>query len=421
MPKILVVDNEEHTGFAEYLGRFADVAYYSPWQNAYPLSRMLYPGRGLKNVERVDRPLRYLIENEVDLVCAPHLNHDDLEFAAKSMGIPVFGGGEGCEIEQDRWFLKEFLASHDLPVINSVEIAGIDALQDYLKKPANEDKHIKVSTIRGDMNTFHHRDWIETSDRFVSMRKQLGPIGSQLRWVVEDPIPSVTEVTVEGFFIDGALLEPFMVGMEIKDAGEFGFYCDSIKKLPVGIQKILAALSEYFAKAKYRNFFAVEIRILENGDCYATDMCCRIPVPPGSALTRSTKNLIEIMTKGAQGIAVAVDVGDAKFLTEIELKSPWAIDGFLHVRYPKEFQDNLSLFSHCLIDGENWCLPHVPTDPEMDGFGSAFAFSSDMEECAEECKEAADSVQAIGVHYKSDTLETAREELAKAAKLGIKP
>jgi len=171
---------------------------------------------GIEGVERINDPINYIDSEKPDLVIVPDLYQNDLEMYARGLGIPCFGPGNGTRLETDRLFLKEFLIEHDLPVGDYEEIDGIDALEKYLRK--NEDKWIKVSVFRGDMNTRHHKSWESSALWFYDLARRLGPIGRNIKFIAEDPIPDAMEISIEGVVVDGILLEPFVVGLEIKDA-----------------------------------------------------------------------------------------------------------------------------------------------------------------------------------------------------------
>jgi len=421
MIKALIVDNGGYTWLAELLGRLGvETGYYSPWENAFPLTRMVSLGSGLAGVERVNEPLRYLREDRPDLVIVPDLNHHDLEALAREWGLPTFGSGEAARLEQDRLFLKEFLAKADLPVGEYEVIDGIDDLEEYLRNPKNRDKYLKVSTFRGDLNTFHHEDWEQTSDWLIRTRAQLGPLGNQLRFLLEEPLETELELSLEGIFIDGQLLEPFMVGMEIKDAGEAGWLCPSLNALPPAVADVIRVIGAYFEEHEYRNFFAVEIRLMKDGTPFVTDVACRMPVPPGAALCHMIDNLIEVLAQGAEGFVTVPEVGKLPvWFTEIEVKSRWRINNFLHVRYPAKVAEQVALFDHCLIDDERWCLPHMPLDPEMDAFGSVFSFGASLKAAAADCQETCEQIKALEISWRHDVLDEATEKLEKLADHGF--
>lgn len=418
MAKPLIIDNGLYTNFAERLSREQKVAYFSVWGNAAPTSRELAPGTGFPNIERVNDPLGYVLDGSASAIYIPDINLNDYERLARQAEIPVFGAGEGNRLETDRWFLKEFLEAHGLDVIASVEITGIDELEAYLRDPKNDDKYLKVSVMRGDLETFHHEDWNGTADWFTELRSKVGPLGRRMRFIVEDPIPDAYEVGIDGFFVDGELLEPFVVGPEIKDAGYFGVVCESLNELPKAVRKVVKALGEYFAETGYRCFFSNEMRVTPAGVVYMTDATCRIPSPPGGVIMNAMRNFPEVVDAIARGKRIKPDFGDAKYLCEYILKSDWVSEHFLNVRYSGDFAARVALHNHCRIDDETWVIPHSWGHTEI---GSALGWGKTREAAGAMAKQSADAIKAYphSVVFERDVLQIAEEALAKGAQLGF--
>lgn len=415
-PRPLIIDNGLYTGFAERLARDQEIAYFSAWHNAAPTSRELAPAMGLPNIERVNHPLDYIAEGRASAIYVPDINLTDYEHLARKLNLPVFGAGDGNQLETNRWALKEFLARHDLDVITSVEIEGIDNLEAYLRDPRNGDKYIKVSMVRGDFETFHHEDWSGTADWFTELRGRIGPLGAHLRFIVEDPIEDAYEVGIDGFFVDGTLLEPFVIGPEIKDAGYVGVLCEHVKELPQRVRAVIKALAQYFAETNYRCWFSNEMRVTPNGTVYMTDATCRMPSPPGGVIMNAMRNFSEVVAAIAEGERPAPDFGDARYFCEYVLKSDWAAKHFLELRYPAEFAAQLAFHNHCRIDGRNWIIPHSWGQIEI---GSAVGWGTTLKDATTMAAASAKAVKAYpdGVQYARDALDLAARELSRGGRL----
>ena len=360
-----MIDHGLFPAFAERLARDAKVGYYSSWQNAFPVSREMAPGMGLEGVTRVNDPLRAL--ELANVVAIPDLYHNDFESLSRG-NQPTFGAGEGNRLETDRWFLKEFLTQHDLPVVKSVELDGTDDLRAFLEDKENTDKYIKVSVYRGDMETFHHIDWLQSQTWFEDLVRRLGPLGRQMRFIAEDPIPDALEVGIDGFYVGHQLLTPFAIGYEIKDAGYVGVVTDDIPEI---MRSTMDALSEYFAETDYRCWFSNEMRITKDGTVFMTDATCRMPSPPGGVMLEAISNFTEVITTMARGKIAAPDFGKTAYLTEIVLKSDWVSEHWLEVRVPPRFANLVKLHNYCRIDGHLWVIPH---DSQYSEFGSAIGY-----------------------------------------------
>lgn len=410
MSTALVLDNGLFPEVARRLAQEGyDVRYHSVWGNAFPTSRELIIGTGIEGVKRVDEPLKSMLWEPPDLVVVPDLYLNDYEAAARAMEIPTMGAGEGNRLETDRWLLKEYLESEGCDVIKSVEIIGVEPAYAYLQE--HPDTYIKVSVFRGDMETHQARDWLT---EYHDFRKQVGEAGRKMRFVVEDPIPDALEIGVDGWWYRGELLEPFLVGAEIKDAGYIGYVCDSVRQLPDEAQKILKAMGKYFAKTDYASFFSNEMRVLKSGQTFMTDATCRVPSPPGGVMMRACRNFGEVVKGLAYRKPIAPDFGDVEYASEIVLKSDWLQEHYLEVDFPKKLRDDYGFHLYCVIDGKTWILPH---DSKMVEFGSALGLGS-LEASVTMAQQRADEVKAYQLDYGRDALDKAQEAMADAAKLG---
>ena len=417
--RALVIDNGEYTGFAERLARDVEVAYFSPWARAYPLMRNVFPGFGLPNVTRINDPLEYIHNERPDMVVFPDLFENDLDSYCRSIGIPVFGAGQGTKLETDRQFLNDFLTTAKLSVIPTEPIEGVVALREYLEDPDNEDRFIKLSTFRGDFNTFHHKRWASTSVWMDDITHGLGPFGPLVTFMVQKPIPDAVELSIEGIFVDGKLLMPYLVGYEVKDCGEIASFHYDTESLPQSVQDILSALGKYFAHVEYRNLFAIEIRITEDGEAFLMDVAARVPIPPGASLIGAIKNFGDVVYGAACGDPIAPDIGKTRVIAEMELNSPWTIQEFLEVHCPPKIRERLCLRHHCQIDDSLWCIPRLNPNPEVDAFGAVFGLGADKDDASEECLANADKIDAYQMYYSSDFREKAIECIEKGRAVGI--
>jgi len=405
---LLVMDNGLFVSMAERMARDERVGYFSSYANAFPVSREFAPGTGIKGVVRVNEPIAFLAEIQPDLVVIPDLYHNDFERLCRSLPVPTFGAANGNRLETDRWFLKEFLQKHHQPVVDSVEILGIDALREFLQQ--NEDKYVKVSVYRGDHETEHHETW-EKSEHlwFNKLAARLGPIGNQIRFVVEDPIPDAIEVGIDTFFMGGKLITPLLLGIEQKDAGYFGVVLD---ELPEMLEPLFKALSGYFEEQNYRCWFSNEMRIRADGTIYMTDATCRMPSPPGGVMLEAIENFTEFVSNLANGLPSAVpDFGDNRYCAEFVFKSPQVQDGWLEVDAPAA---GFKPHNYCRMDGKLWIIPH---DSGFIEFGSAIGMGEDADSAKKMAEKNAEKVKASGAYYDKQAVNEAQEQLQKVMEL----
>lgn len=394
--KPLIVDNGMYTSLAARMARDGEVAYFSTWLNAFPQSRELAPATGLKNVERVDDPIQFMLDGKASHLIVPYLYLNGIERLGRAMDIPTFGCGEGNRLETDRAFLTDWLAENGLDTIETVEAEGIDALESYLRK--HEDKYVKVSVFRGDMESFHHVKWDSTEVWFNDLKQRLGPLGQKIRFLAQDPIPEATEVGIDTIFHHGEFGTPALIGVERKDAAYFG---RAIGHIPEPFAPITRALSTYFKKHDYNCFFSNEMRINQQG-IFMTDATCRIPSPPGGVMINACRNLSDVILKGDEP-----DYGDANYFCEIVLKSDWVRENFLQVTVPDEIR--YAFHNYCKIDKKIWIIPH---DSHYVEFGSALGWGKTADAAISMCEESAKAVEAYQLTFDATELRKAQTELA---------
>ena len=380
---ILVLDNGLYPDVARRLAKSgASVGYFSTWGNSFPRSQEQAPAIGIPHVERVNDPIQALAAHP-GLVVVADLYLDDYEFLARQLEIPTVGANTGTQLETDRWRLKEVLSNAGLEVIQSVEIEGLENVRAYLQE--HPDTYVKVSTFRGDMETRKAADWLV---EYHDLAARLGPFGSRMRFIVEDAIPDAIEVGLDGYYCGSTWLEPFVVGVETKDATYWGAVVDSIERLPREVRKIVNVIGGIFKQCGYRGFFSNEMRILPDGRTFFTDATCRVPSPPGGVMMGACRNFAEVIRGLGKGVAVAPDYA-GRWLTEIVLKSDWVADRFLEVKVPS--LELYTFHNYCVLDDRVWVIPH---DSQMSEFGSALGWGDDLESAIRAATDAAEEVNA---------------------------
>lgn len=386
-----------YVNLAARMARDTEVAYYSSWLNAFPQSQEMAPGSGIKNVTRVNDPIQFMLDNNASCVIVADQYLESYQELADAMELPALGPGRGTKLEQDRWLLKEYLEQHKLPVGPAVLIEGIDALEGYLRE--NDDKYIKVSTFRGDLETYHHETWDKTRPEFYRWALKFGALGKRIQFIVEDPIPDAKELGVDTYFRKGRFVLPCYYGQEIKDAGYVGYRIDQFDK---GTKPIMDALAKYFAQSGYDWFFSNEMRI-KDGDYYMTDATCRIPSPPGGAMMAAMKNFTAFMLKNEEPEKLP------EYICEIILKSDVPSKGWMGVDIPKGMKDRVMMHNYCEVDGKTWAIPH---DAKYVEFGSACGWGS-LEDACQMALETAQAIKADGLYFDDHVLEKAQEALGE--------
>ena len=128
--------------------QFKTVYYFSPYQDAWPVSRKSMYGLGLPGVQRVND--FYDFVDEADLIVFPDVGAGDLQMFLRRQGYPVWGAGASEMLELDRVELKRVLKANGMDVPRTWFPEGMDALRAHLEDPAHEDEFIKISEYRGE-------------------------------------------------------------------------------------------------------------------------------------------------------------------------------------------------------------------------------------------------------------------------------
>jgi hypothetical protein len=403
----LVVDNGLFVAVAMRLAKDGyKVLYYTPWENSSPLAREMAPGSGLEeqNVFRCNDRMEALSDG-VDLVVIPDLYHEGFQYFVESHSeVPVFGPGSGQKLENDRWFLKELLDKHGHDVIASEEIEGVENLQKFIAKKENAEKIIKVSLLRGDMETFDPSKgsavvWAD------DLKRRMGPIGSRVKFIAEDMIPDALEVGVDTFYRKGAMLGKPILGFEVKRSG---VYLGTTDFSMSRFKPLADTVGGFFASTNYDCFFSNEIRCTKHREMYLIDATTRVPSPPGEVMLAAMKSFADVARGGAP------DWEENLWFAEVGLYSDWLAEHYLEIEVPKEHRELFSFRCYCRIDGKDWAIPQDSRDSRI---GSAFGFATTAKAAIEMADEVAKSVKAHQLDF--DSVDVALEEVEKADAYGL--
>jgi hypothetical protein len=413
-----IIDNGLFPELAVRLARdFGWVGYYSPWEKTSPTSKDFAIASGLEDegVHRIDRPLALIgTTDEPDLWVFPHLSHLDMQEHLRSLGKKVWGSGEGMRLELDRWFMKDWLQKHGQNVAPAILIQGTEALRAELE--ANDDKYVKVSLLRGDMETFHHVTWSSTRIWFDDLVQRLGPLQEDVKFIVEDPVESDLETGTDGFFVGPAFLYPCLTGYEVKDSLYVAKVVNLSDGLPDILRKPLKAVSKYFDSSGYCNFFSTEIRVTKDGAEYLTDATCREPSPPGEIQLEIWRNLSTLIYQTTDGQPRLVPEPVAKYGVEIILKSNWSKEHFIEVSFPKSLRQWVKMFGF-FKRGKSYFV--APDDYGSEEIGAVVAIGDDFDEVCATAEKRAKQVEGYQLRYEERALDDARKIVERGKKYGI--
>lgn len=399
----MVVDNGI---FVEMSRRLADdfgrVLYFSPWSSGYPTSRGLLIGAGDDKIERVKD--MWLHIDEVDLFVFPDVYEGGLQTHLASLGKRVWGCRLGSELELDRVKAKEIMKKAGIEVGPYKVITGLDGLRKHLK--SNDDQFIKISSTRGDMETFHSPTYEKIEPRLDELEHSLGAKKKIMEFIVEKGIPDAIEAGYDGYTIDGKFPKGAIIGIEVKDKAYVGRTM-RYSELPDPVRNVNDKLSPALKRYGYRGLWSTEIRCTEDGHAYPIDFTARAGSPPSELYQNMITNLAEIMWYGAEGILVEPEYA-AQWGAEVLLLSSWADQNWQQITFPKSIRENVKLRNFTVIDGEYYIVPQLCGMPEI---GSVVAMGKTAEEAIAECKRLAEKVEGYQLEKPVEAIDEAVEDL----------
>lgn len=393
---------------------FGKVYYYCPGAEATtPQSNPMMTGLGIPGVKTVD--YWQDIIDDVDLVVFPDVSSGPVQMdMVKKYGKRVWGSRMGEKLELDREWTKILCKNLGLHVGRYEVVTGIEGLQKYLATHKNQ--WVKVSRVRGDCESFFAKDLRHAQPKIDEMNHTLGPIKSRkMEFVCEDSIDDAVEVGYDGYSVDGLFPKSAVCGIEVKDKGYIGIF-EPEGQMPKQIRDMNAALAPVLADFGYKNFFAVEARITEDGIPWVIDPCCRQGSPPSELLLEMYTNLADIFWYGSEGKCID-PVPRAKWGAELIIESNWAEKNWQPIDFPKKYRDQIKVRFLTVDDGEYYCVPQVVG---CNGIGSVVGWGDTLDAAIEHCREAADQVSGYFVDIHSESLDEANDELEHLAEFGIK-
>lgn len=410
---ILVIDNGLFVDFASTLSRdFDETFYYVPWESAFPTSNTRRIGEGVRGITRVLNPFE--VFDEVDIVVFPDVHFGPMAEWMSKQGKPVWSSKLAEFLELDRARSKELVKKLGIDVGPYEVIKGIDNLIKFLKN--NKNQYVKVSTTRGDMETFHSPSFEIVEPALDELEHKLGGKKHITEFIVEEAIDDAVEVGYDGFTIDGQFANTAMFGLEIKNKG---FVMESLPydELPRAVQDINAKLSPVFKEFSYRGFWSSEIRVTKD-KAYLIDPCCRAGVPPNELMQVMIANWAEIIWEGAHGNVVEPEC-TGKFGAELLLCTSMPSKNWQLVHIPDEVRANVKLHNHTVVsEGRGKSRDYViPQAVETSYIGAAAAVSDTLEDAIDKARYYASKVEGYYLQTYDESLDQALEEYEELKKL----
>jgi hypothetical protein len=370
------VDHGLYLPIAQKLSeQFKHVYYWSDSDRAFPTIREGIIGDGISGIERVDD--FWKIKSQCDLFVFCDIGYAGLQNELISQGFPVWGSRYCDKLETSRKLFLETIQSLGLPVPKYVQIKGLTKLRDHLRD--KEDKYIKISKWRADVETWHWQNWEQDEHSLDYYAFKLGPAKELIVFYVLDPIDTQIEDGIDTFCIDGRMPETCFHAMERKDKALIG----AVTKFD-DISPKMREIAERFAPVlnPYRNFFSTEVRITDDAS-YFIDPTLRAGSPPSQVMTELYDNLGEIVWRGAHGDVVEPSPV-AEFAGQVMIQSHDASEEWTVATIPDEIKKWVKVGRCGEIEGR---IVSPPDACHGNDFGWLVAVGDSIEGVIEKLKE----------------------------------
>ena len=420
----LIIDNGSSVELARRLVPFFDqVYYYSEWkQGGFPHSKNYQVGVGIPGVTRVKNLDEYILANivakeqgkplPISLFIFTDVYNGDKQVLLDHFGFNVFGSRYGEELELDRDGLKKLLKHLGLPVGPYKSLKGLDAVADYLK--THENQYIKLSTFRGDTETFAALNFKDRENYIDSLKADLGALKNQLSFMSEDELPDMIEVGVDLQVCDGKYPEVIMGGVEIKDCG-YASIIKPYREFPKEITIVTDKLAPTFKHFNYRGNFSNEIRIGKDKQPYLMDSTTRNGNPPEFTQMFAYENLAETYMQTAMGNPVSPK-SKFKYYCELIIKSAWGEKNEQYVEIDEKFRDNFFFKNLTIIDNEMYIIPH---QIGMQECGSVVAGGNTIDEAFAAVEKIGKELKGSELSIPFDKIDNMHKEMEEMDKLGL--
>jgi len=415
---ILVRDNGLFLSFAARMaqpGGFGTVYYANSWQRGRPSFHEITVGKGYEGIEVVHpqnpkAPDVYSLIDKVDVIAYPDCYDGEEQRYLREHGKKVWGSGMGVELELYRLFAKKVLAAVGLDVGPYVVVEGVTKLRKYLE--THEDRVIKVSFVRGLMETRKHKKyWL--SKTFIDwLQWRLGPIAEEQKFIVEEKIDTKLELGGDHVFA-GRFPNIAINGLEIKDAAYVGIV-QEYDEMPEEIRMVNDALEPVLKKMGVFNMFSHEDRIAEDGTVYPIDLTMRQGSPSGEAQLKTWENMPEMVYHGAHGEQVEPEPA-ASHVAQAMIFNNGDENDWCAVGVPKDLRNDVNLYFGMRKGSEDYV---VPQQNPFDEVGSIVALGNTAEEAVKLCKKNAERLEG-NIVVKCEALDEALEEIALMDKQGM--
>jgi hypothetical protein len=404
-----VVDTGIFLHVARRLARdYKKVYYWTPWETSFPKLKDAVLGDGYPDIttpESIEE-----VVDECDLFVFPDIGYGDLQVSLVERGKAVWGARQADELEALRGKFLKVLGTTELPVPKFKKVKGVTNLKLFLKEKENQ--FIKVSTYRGDFETFHFRSLEEDENVIDKWAVLLGPLKEMMSFFVFEPIDSDIEDGIDTWCIDGQWPETIIHGMECKDSAYIGTF-QKMSDTPKEITCINEAFGPVLAGYGYRGAFSTEGRITKDGETFFIDPTCRFPSPPSQCMCEMIGNFGQVIWEGANGICVEPEQKykfGAQAIFKVD-RDEWGV-----FKISEELDPWVKIGFSCKV-GENICVPPDPLGVEEIGW--VVGCGDTIEEAIEHLRKNKDDMPD-GCNVQFSSIADLLKEIQSAEEQGMK-
>jgi len=392
--------------------KFGKVYYYLADADAYPTSQKASIGTGIPKIKRVHSFWKTLKRDRPDIIYFFDCYDGDLQVHLREDDhYPVFGSGQGEDIEIDKIFFLEALEKLGLPCPKTYVAEGMDDLCDYLTKHDGETLFLK-NLHRGDFESRKFTSMAQSRPFLSDLKKRLGSASDTIEVLVQHKVDSVVEVGYDGYCVDGEFTKNCIVGYEIKDRG---FVAKVFAEIPEIVGSINDAFSETLKKLGGRGNYSTEIRVTKAGMQFYIDPTQRVPSPPGELMCEIYENWAEATVAIANGELPELKP-KALYGAEVILCSAWHDEHEIHVKFPAKFKQHVKLKNHKIVDGEYYCVPNG----NGTFFGAVVAWADTLDKAIAKVVEVAESIEADEYSFDPSVFDEAKKAAEAGAAFGVR-
>lgn len=407
-----VVDRGTFFPVAERLARdCAQVYYHKPNGEDFETFAKSGMGDGFPKVELLQD--FWPVKNEIDLFVFPDCSDAGLQVELTSQGFAVWGSRYSDAYEKMRGKWVQACQVMGLPMPTTHRIKGVTNLDIFLREHEGETFFVKISKLRGDMETWKASERHANSNKLDLLRMKFGPMSDEVLFCVQEPVETKIEAGADTYSVNGQWPGKIILGYEKKGAAYFATWKER-SDMPKEVWGPMESVTEILRSEGYANMVSSEVRVTEDGKSYWLDPCFRFPSPAGEEQLELYGNFSEILWKGGNGILQEPEM-TAKLCGECVIRYRGDEDGWKSVVVPDEVKRWVKFYACVHYDGAY----HFPPDQDVEAIGCVVGLGDTPSEVLDHLKEVQEALKDAPVDLNISELSDLFEEIDVAAEQGI--